>query len=178
MQSFPIIKFLYSNLYSDSKKGNMETIHEVITRLKFISLIKKGEKICVKSLSVQQTSIMTSFLRMFHKESRETTLDFLTSTINRVFEIIQLCLSSNKISDKTLCKNLVNDLINSSVGLENLQTTYSDDRLFWCHINTLIQAIECKLNDLKESHSDLFIQINLKNIIDNQSIVEDEIKFS
>lgn len=177
MQSFPIIKFLYSNLYGDSKKGTMETHHEVITRLKFIGLIKKGEKVSVKSLSVQQMSMVTSFMRMFHQESRETTLDFLTSTINRAFEIIQLGLSNGKPSDKTLCRNLIEDLIKSSTGLLNLQNTYSDDRLFWCHMQTLIQAIEVKLNDLRESHSDLFTQTIINYGDKSQSSSEDEIKF-
>ena len=175
MQAFPIIKFLYTNLYGDSKKGTMETTHEVITRLKFIGLIKKGEKVSVKSLSVQQTSMITSFWRMFHQESRETTLDFLTSTINRAFEIIQLCLVSNKQSDKTICKNLCEDLIKSSSGLINLQTTYAEDRLFWCHIQTLIQAIEVKLNDLRESHPNLFITYESP---EQNNSTEDEIKFS
>ena len=174
MQAFPIIKFLYSNLYSDSKKGTMETTHEVITRLKFIGLIKKGEKVSTKSLSVQQTSVFTSFLRTFYQESRETTLDFLTSTINRAFEIIQLCLTSNKQSDKTLCKNLCEDLIKSSSGLINLQTTYVEDRLFWCHIQTLIQAIEVKLNDLRESHPELFV---LPIDVETRK-TEDDIKFN
>ena len=173
MQAFPIIKFLYSNLYGDSKKGTMETTHEVITRLKFIGLIKKGEKINVKTLSVNQTNLITSFWRMFNQESRETTLDFLTSTVNRVFEIIQLCMVSNKPSDHTLCKNLIEDLIKSSFGLINLQTTYSEDRLFWCHIQTLIQAIDVKLKDLKETNKDLFPETDEK-----QASTEDEIKFS
>lgn len=174
MQAFPIIKFLYSNLYGDSKKGTMETTHEVITRLKFIGLIKKGEKISVKSLSVHQTSMVTSFWRMFNQESRETTLDFLTSTINRAFEIIQLCISSSKASDRTLCKNLCEDLIKSSSGLINLQTTYADDRLFWCHIQTLIQAIEVKLNDLRITHPGMFIESSTIESL----YTDDEIKFS
>jgi hypothetical protein len=156
MQTFPIIKFLYTNIYGDSKRGSMETTHEVITRLKFIGLIKKGEKISVKSLSVHQTSLFTSLYRMFNQESRESTLDFLTSTVNRAFEIIQLCISSNKSSDKTICKNLCEDLVNTLTGLVNLQTTYGEDRLFWCHIQTLIQAIQVKLSELRDTNPEFF----------------------
>lgn len=159
--SYPIIKFLYSNVYGNSKKSSMETTHEVITRLKFIGLIKKGEKVNVKNLSVNQTSLFTSFWRMFMQENRETTLDFLTSTVNRAFEIIQLCVTSQKQIDKTVCMNLIEDLIKSSIGLVNLQTTYSEDRLFWCHIQTLIQSIDVKLKDLKESFPDLFLNSNV-----------------
>ena len=156
MQAFPVIRFLCSNIYSESKKGMMETTHEVITRLKFIGLVQKGEKINVKNLSVKQTNLLTSLWRMMYQESRETTLDFLTSTVNRAFEIIQICSCSQKQVDRTLCINLIEDLIKSSTGLYNIQCTYSDDRLFWCHIQTLIQAIDVKLNDLRENHPDLF----------------------
>lgn len=171
MSSYSIeaIKFLYSNLYCNSKKASMETTHEVITRLKFIGLVKKGEKISVKNLSVQQMNMFTSLSRMFNQESRETTLDFLTSTVNRSFEIIQLCISSNKSSEKRLCINLIEDLMKSMTGLINIQTTYSDDRLFWCHIDTLIQGIEVKLNDLRESHPELFV---VKKEIDDKEAIK------
>jgi hypothetical protein len=151
MQAFPIIKFLYTSVYGDSKKGTMETIHEVSTRLKFIALTKKGEKISVKSLSVQPTNLITSLWRRFNQENRENTLDFLTSTINRAFEIIQLGMASPRPADKILCRNLIEDLTNIDEGLQNIQNTYDNDRLFYCHIQTLIQAVDVKLSDLKDS---------------------------
>ena len=40
MQGLPVIKFMYSNLYSDTKNGSMETAHEIMTRLKFIGKLK------------------------------------------------------------------------------------------------------------------------------------------
>jgi hypothetical protein len=156
MQAFPVLKFLYSNISGDSKRGSMESTHEVITRLKFIGLIEKGEKINVKRLYVQQTSFLTSLFRMFNQESRETTLDFLTSTVNRAFEIIQLYMTSNKHSDMTICKNLCYDLSKSIDGLVNLQNTYSQDRLFLCQIQTLIQGIQVKLHELKEVAPEMF----------------------
>ena len=175
MQSFPFIKFLYSNLHTDNTKScSMESTHEILTRLKFIGLIKKDEKISVKHMTVHQTSILTSLWRMFHKETRESTLDFLTSTINRGFEIISLCLVSTKSSEQIICKNLIEDLIKSSSGLINLQSTYSEDRLFWCHIQTLIQAIEVKLNELKENHPNLF---TTTKTTDKEALSDDEIKF-
>lgn len=165
MQSYPIIKFIYSNFYEDSKKPTMETTHEVITRLKFIGLLKKGEKINVKNLSVQQTNMINSLIRMFYKESRETTLDFLTSTINRAFEIIQLDLSSPKKGEKILSKNLSEDLEKSLVGLSNLQHTYTEDRLFWCHIQTLIEAVVVKLRDLRANNADIFFKEVAENMV-------------
>ena len=156
MNSFPIIKFLYSNIYQDSKKSNMETSYEVITRLKYIGMIKKGEKINTKTLDIQPDTLYTSVLRMFNQESRSTTLDFLTSVINRSFELIQLYTTGNNLSDLCLCKNLIRDIVCSTKGLLNIQETYKHDRLFYCHLDTLIQSIDVKLKHLKEKRSDLF----------------------
>jgi hypothetical protein len=41
-------------------------------------------------------------------------------------------------------------------GLTNLQHTYSDDRLFVCHIQTLIEMINSKIREVKEYKPDLF----------------------
>jgi hypothetical protein len=158
MDAFTIIKLMYSNINNnDTNRGSMDTMNEVITRLKFIGLIKKGEKINVKSLSVQQTSLLTSFWRMFNQENRDITLDFITSTVNRSFEIIQLMLLSSKSADMNICKNLCNDLIQSVIGLVNLQITYGHDRFFCCHLQTLIQSIELKIEDLRTTNKKLFI---------------------
>jgi hypothetical protein len=45
----PMFKMLHENICLDSKKGPLESTHEVITRLKFISMVKRDEKINVKN---------------------------------------------------------------------------------------------------------------------------------
>src|SRR5688572_9352927 len=129
MQSFPVIKFLHSNLYADTKSGNMETPHEIITRLKFIGKLKKGEKINVKTLTVGKINWITRAWRTIkgftnQPEGREQTLVFLTTTYNRVFDIIQLSLGDRN-PDKFLCINLIRDIAESFEGLKNLKGTYT-----------------------------------------------------
>lgn len=169
MDSFPIIRVLYNGLYSGTKKGTYDSTHEIITKLKFIGMVKKGEKIDVKALKVHSSSKWYAFWRMWCDESRDTTLEFLTTTINRAFEILQLNLSRIE-SNKTLCRNLIADLITSTMGMINLQSTYSDDRIFLCQIQTLIQSIEVKLKDIRSEHQDLFpkgdIDVSLSPIED------------
>lgn len=155
MDSFPIIRVLYNGLYSGTKKGTYDSTHEILTKLKFISLVKKGEKIDVKSLRVHSSSKWYAFWRMWCDESRDTTIEFLTTTVNRAFEILQLNLTKD-YSNKTLCKNLIADLITSTMGMINLQSTYSEDRIFLCQIKTLIQSIEVKLSEIRSTHPDLF----------------------
>lgn len=159
MNSFPMMKFLYSNLTGGSKKGTTESTHEVITRLKFIGLIKQGEKIDTRLLTASQSTKINSFWRWFLQENRNETLDLFTTTVNRAFEIIQLSLSSEKSGDKKLCRIIIEDLIKCPIGMLNIQETYMklyDDRLFSCNISTIIQCVELKLKELRDIHPDLF----------------------
>ena len=159
MNAFPMIKFLYSNLMGSNKKGTVETVHEVITRLKFIGLIKQGEKIDTTNLIASQSTKMNSLWRWWVTEDRSDSLNFFTSTINRSFEIVQLSLYSEKSGDKKLCKIIVEDLIKCPIGMINIQDTYMkiyNDRIFWCEVQTLIQCVELKLKELRDTHPVLF----------------------
>jgi|688.fasta_scaffold468373_2 hypothetical protein len=156
----PVLKMLHDNICLDSKKGPLESTHEVITRLKFISMVKRDEKINVKNMYIQPKNMFTSISRLFNQENRETTLNFLTMTFNRVFEIITYYTYTQKQIDKILILSMLNDLNLSINGLTNLQHTYTDDRLFVCHIQTLIEMINSKIREVKEYKPDLFIEIN------------------
>jgi len=152
----PMLKMLHENICLDSKRGPLESTHEIITRLKFISMVKRDEKINVKNMYIQPKNMFTSISRLFNQESRETTLNFLTMTFNRVFEIITYYTYTQKTVDKILIISIINDLKLSINGLQNLQYTYSDDRLFVCHIETLIEMINSKIREIKEFKPEWF----------------------
>lgn len=139
---------------------NNDSLSEIQTRLKFIAMINVGEKIICNDtthMTLLQDNYLTSIIRMFYKENRGTTVNFLSSTYNRVFEILNIkLLTLNIISDKTLCKNIIKDMVLSLTGLENIKQTYCIDRLFCCHIDTLIQCINSKLDELRITNTDLF----------------------
>lgn len=153
----PVLKMLHENICLDSKKGHLESTHEVITRLKFISMVKQDEKINVKNMFIQPKNMFTSISRLFNQESRETTLNFLTMTFNRVFEIITYYTYTQKPIDKILIISILNDLNLSINGLNNLQHTYNEDRLFVCHIQTLIEMINSKIREVKQHKPDWFV---------------------
>lgn len=169
----PILKMLHENICLDSKKGPLESTHEVITRLKFISMVKRDEKINVKNMYIQPKNMFTSISRLFNQESRDTTLNFLTMTFNRVFEIISYYTYTQKAIDKISIISIINDLTLSINGLNNLQHTYSDDRLFVCHIQTLIEMINSKIREVKEYKPEWFSEYNSFN---NQNVSNDKIE--
>ena len=129
--------------------NNMESDKEVISRLKFIGKVQKGEKINVKYMFVQPEGIATRISRtLIHQDNRSNTLNFLRGTIARTFEIISNYTTSTKESHRHISIHVINDLRQAKNGLNNLKDTYLDDIKFTCDIDTLLQEIDAKLAEI------------------------------
>lgn len=129
--------------------NNMESDKEVISRLKFIGKVQKGEKINVKYMFVQPEGIVTRISRtLIHQCNRSNTLNFIRGTISRTFEIISTYTTSSKESHRHISTHVINDLKQAKKGLTNLKDTYLDDIKFTCDIDTLLQEIDAKLSEI------------------------------
>lgn len=167
-----LISFVKHTFVTNSFRAERQK--EIITQLKFISTFEEGEKIDVKNLKVEQKNIFTPFKRLILGESRDTTYNFLSQTIERGFEILMSNIHSDKKSDKLFCKNMIKDLIAAKTGLTNIQQTYRDDKLFRCNIETLIESVDTKISEVKEVCPSLFTENeeNLKeNILDTKQTI-------
>lgn len=131
----------------------MESNKEVISKLKFIGKLQKGEKINVRMLYVQQDGIVTQFLRTFLQDNRTKTLGFVQDTINKSFDLITYYEKSNRLSERIMSSNLIDDLKRSKNGLVNLKDTYCDDVKFCCDLETLLQLIDAKLIEYNKYES-------------------------
>ena len=132
------------------ESANIED-NEIISRLKFIGKIQKDEKINVKYLYVQPDNILTRISRtIVAPDNRNNTCNFITSTIKRSFDILNLHLNNNRPFDKLYCYNLITDLRKAEEGLQNLIKTYKEDKMFACKIETIIEEIRARLEDIKE----------------------------
>lgn len=151
------IKYL---LNINDKHSLEEKNKDTISRLKFIGTFLPGEKIDVKNMRIEGTTLFTPIKRLFMGESRDTTYLFINNTIERTYEIITVNCNSPNISDKLLCKNIINDLIRSVSGLKNIQKTYKEDKLFYCNVETIIEKIQAKLSEVKHVHPDIFSMEN------------------
>lgn len=135
-------------LFSHNRNG-MESNKEIISRLKLIGRLQKGEKIDTKRIFVQPDSMVTSVSRTFYsQDNRSNGLTFVQHTINRSFEILTTYERSDSESDRAMCGNIVKDLRQARVGLANLASTYSSDIKFRCDIDTLIQFINARLTSV------------------------------
>ena len=159
------ISYIINN---DKQNINIEKNRETITKLKFIATFQNGEKIDVKNLKIVQCNFFTPIKRMLYGEGRNNTIIFLTSTIERSFEIVQSFCNSDRKSEQIFCSNIILDLIKATYGLKNIQKTYKDDKMFACNIDILIECIQAKITELKEKFMHLFqFENDMNNILNN-----------
>lgn len=145
-----------------TKNVKLEENNEIISNLKFIGKIKAGEQINIDSLSICSRNVFSSIYRSIHGESRDRTFHYFSLIIKRAFEKIQAYISSERISDNMLCFQLINNLYFSMEGLKNLKETYKEDRGFVCDLETLIENIDSKLEEIKMNKPDYFKNIKPK----------------
>lgn len=130
----------------------MNNEQEIVSRLKFIGKLKKGEKINTHHMYVQPEGIMTFIRRTFwDHDNRSNALTFIHDSISRGFELLITHNRSDKESDKLLANNLIKDLRDASYGLSNIKVTYLDDTKFCCDIDTILEYITAHLSQFPVS---------------------------
>ena len=124
----------------------MNNEQEIVSRLKFIGKIKRGEKINTHHMYVQPEGFMTILKRTFWvNDNRSNALTFIQDTIARVFELLITRQRSEREADKILAYNLIKDLNGATVGLSNIKVTYIDDTKFCCDIDTILEYIKARI---------------------------------
>jgi len=120
-----------------------EIVDHLLTSLKVISMIKEGQKVCVRnghlSLEVQSTGVLTSLRRWLHKDNRQTTVSYIKS-------VIQNALSTTKShnNEKSVVK-LFRGLQEAITGINSLSVTYADDATVAATLQVLNDRIKSEL---------------------------------
>ena len=121
---------------------------EVISKLKFIGKLQKGEKINVKYLYVQPSNWITRLSRTFYStDNRMNAFNFIEGTINRSFEIITVSRQNRTSTSEKLIDTISIDLREAITGITNFKDTYKDDVMFCCKLDTLIENIMYRIGD-------------------------------
>lgn len=148
--------------FRENLNATLDSHKEVISLLKFISKIQPGEKICVKYRYVQPDTLLTRLSRTFiTQETRQMTGSFVTSVINKGFELIYVYLASKKTTDLELSINTIRDIVSAKLGVKSLMTTYEDDVMFICNMETLLEEINARITQIITEHIDVFGGIDI-----------------
>lgn len=141
----------------------MTSNREVISRLKLIGCVQKGEKINVKMLYVQPDSFMTSISRtLIHPDNKTNTISFVTETINRAFELIETHSRTDKVYNNVLRSSIIKDIKGAKQGMVHLKETYVHDIKFCCDMDCIIENIDAKLAEMR-----VFEEPNMIELKDN-----------
>ena len=148
--AFNALKDIGTNL------NRMDSNQEIISKLKFIGKIKKGEKINTRHMYVQPDGLGTSIIRTFiYQDNRGNVLNFCQETISRAFELLVTYERSENNTEHVLFSHLLVDLQQATTGIMNLKFTYIADTKFCCDMDTLLQIITAKLDGYSNKESDI-----------------------
>lgn len=132
--------------------GKDDHLSAIISKLKFISKIRVGEKIDVKNMKIIKPTIAHRLYRsIISRESKENTYDFLKDTFNVALEMIYYYSESLSSSynttgslDKDALTVLKENLHDALHGAQRLTETYIDQTKFVCDLETLIQNVQLR----------------------------------
>lgn len=123
---------------------DMDKDKEIISKLKFIGRIKKGEKIDTHHMTVQRCGIITSIIRTaWYQDNRNNTLNFIQTIIESSFDVLQKFTNQ---SDERMINYMITDLKGSKNGIDALKETYVSDLKFCCDLDTIVQLIDTRLS--------------------------------
>jgi hypothetical protein len=115
---------------------NVSETDETISRLKFIGMIQKDEKINSYHITRQPNNVFTRFIRSFwYRDNRSNTLKLIRDVIDRSFEI----------AENVEFRGIIKDLQKAKVGINNLKETYCDDTKFCCDIDVILEHLSLRL---------------------------------
>ena len=126
--------------------GKEESLENIISKLKFISKIREGEKVDVKTLTIVDPDIPSRAHRTFiSRESRVETYSFIKTVIDRGIGMLYYYLDTKETFHSEMVRLLVVNLKDSKKGITNLTITYEKDRKFVSDIETLMETMDAKI---------------------------------
>jgi hypothetical protein len=140
-----------------------EVVDKTMANLKLISMVSKGEKLCVRKgqLNIEQIDRLQPIRRWYNKDSRDNCLIHIRNTIIDAIKISKGLLANNlQIELSTWIVTALNEEIKRcESGLQNLKTTYEEDSSFVANLDVMIDRCRAHSDEidrsLKKVESDL-----------------------
>ena len=131
---------------NDSTRNGELFIDQLLTSLKIISMIKEGQKVCVRngllSLEPNSTGVQVAVRRWVNNDSRQSTLAYIKNVINNSLDVC------NMLTDRDTITKLIKSLTESSTGIGSLAVTYETDVPIVATIQVIQDRIKTNLENL------------------------------
>jgi hypothetical protein len=134
---------------------------DLIARLEFLSMVERGQKINLHTMSFSDTnSWIAAFVRTLKGENRKSTLLHVNQLIQQTISCIE------EFKDTSFIEIIVNKLAGAKQGIQNLSSTYSNDPNTVAQINALVVNIDGQLAKNKQhllSHKSTPVYVNVSD---------------
>lgn len=132
-----------------------EVVDKTMANLKLISMVNKGEKLCVRKgqLNIEQFDRLQPIRRWYNKDSRDNSLIHIRNTINDAIKISKGLLANNLQIDLSewIVTAFNEEIQHCEVGLQNLKTTYVDDSSFIANLDVMIDRCRAHVNEISKN---------------------------
>lgn len=151
-----------------NSERRIQEIQEVIGKLRFLSKIKKGERLNVEGLSVVGATWYDKLWRAWNtmgerdigqvKESREKSLEFIKELYETSLRLAKTIIEEGSSYYTDLWNMLLKSMKDAQPGILNLMSYYESDRLYIAKAETFVDILNAKIHDLEAERSSYFIQ--------------------
>jgi hypothetical protein len=139
---------------------NYEKLDNILCRLKIIAKIEPGEKIIISDDTIDIIDFSTynvgRMRKYYHGETRISITQKLKDFFRDVEDLVNSLISDNtpthiKQEDvELILKRLLNDLVNSLLGIKNLILTYNEDKTTRSELETIHERIDIVIGRIKK----------------------------
>lgn len=151
-------------------------VQDTISKLRFLSKVKKGERLQVEGLSVVENTWYAKLIRAWNtmgevketgevKESRRKTLAFIRDLYDTGLKLAKSIVAETSSYYSELWNMLIKSLKDAQPGISNLMNSYESDRLYIAEVETFVDVLNAKINDLETER---------KVILDQEPVFEEE----
>ena len=122
-------------------------LQSILVKLEFLAQVKEDEKINTKEMSFSpKNSWVSSFKRLYNKENRKLTLQYIQDTIRDASTLLD-----KYIDDKEYYAILLESFVSAKQGIENLLKTYRDSPDIISVLKVVIKDMNLRIGNKPES---------------------------
>jgi len=121
------------------------TLRELLSKLEFLGMIERGQKPCMGDMTfVDGNSFWGALMRAFKGEGSKGMLAHINQIVEQTVESVE------EYKDTEFLPIIINTLNKAKIGINNLNTTYSDQPAVTSQINVIIANINHQLRKYKQ----------------------------
>jgi len=128
--------------------GKEHSLEEMLSKLKFISRIKEGDKINVGSMSIVKPDYYSRICRTMSGETRDDGLEFIRIVIRKSIELAQYymnCKEEDCEFNRDVADLIIKNINDAKKGIENYSKTYGPDVKFATELETILETTNIKI---------------------------------